>query len=106
MMVTRRDYSAEIENLDRGFNSILNKLRELDQYSNTIICISSDHGEMLGDFNAWAKSKPWVASTNVPFVCAGPGIIKNNIIDTYVTNMDIAGTVLDYTNTAPLPDMT
>ena len=106
MMITRRDYTAEIENLDRQFGIIINKFRELGQYDNTIFCASSDHGEMLGDFNRWGKSRPWVASSNVPFVCMGPGIIKNNIINTYVTNMDIAGTVLDYANTKKLNNMT
>eukprot|EP01084_Bolivina_argentea_P024688 45963_1 len=96
MLVTRRDYSAEIENLDKAFSKIIDKVRELGQYDNTVFCVSSDHGEMLGDFNLWQKSKPWVASSNVPFVCMGPDIVKNNIINTYVTNMDFAGTILDY----------
>eukprot|EP01084_Bolivina_argentea_P024690 45965_1 len=96
MLVTRRDYSAEIENLDHAFDTIINKIRDLGYYDNTIFCVSSDHGEMLGDFNLWQKSKPWVASSNVPFVCMGPDIVKNNIINTYVTNMDFAGTILDY----------
>ena len=68
MMITRRDYSAEIENLDNAFNLIINKVRELGYYDNTVICVSSDHGEMLGDFNTWAKSKPWVASSNVKYI--------------------------------------
>ena len=44
MQVTRRDYTAEIENLDRSFNIIINKFRELGQYDNTVFCVSSDHG--------------------------------------------------------------
>eukprot|EP01084_Bolivina_argentea_P024694 45971_1 len=99
MMITRRDYSAEIENLDSAFSIIINKVRELGQFDNTIFCVSSDHGEMLGDYNAWAESKPWVASVNVPLVCMGPNIKKNEIINTYVTNMDLAGTFLDFTET-------
>ena len=106
MMVTRRDYTAEIENLDAAFKTVIDKVRDIGEYDNTVFCVSSDHGEMLGDFNGWGKSKPWVASSNVPFVCMGPGIKKNHIITKYVSNMDMAGTFLDYSQTEKLDDMT
>eukprot|EP01083_Nonionella_stella_P065903 173081_1 len=105
MLVTRRDYVAEIENLDKAFGKVIDKIRDMGQYENTLICVSSDHGEMLGDFNIWGKSKPWAASTNVPFACMGPGVKRNHVIDKYVTNMDLAGTFLDYTNTEVNTDM-
>merc|ERR1719474_212207 len=94
--VTRRDYTATIENIDAQMSIVLDKLKALGEYEETIICISSDHGEMLGDFNHFWKSVPWVASTNVPLACMGPGIQKGQIVETYVTNMDLAGTFLDY----------
>jgi len=107
MSVTRRDYSAEIENLDNEFSKILSKIREIEgQYENTLICVSSDHGEMLGDYNVWDKSKPWVASTNVPLVCMGPKIEKNKVIESYVTNMDLAATFLDYSRAKSIQNMT
>ena len=68
----------------------------MDELGNTVICISSDHGEMLGDFDIFSKSKPWVASTNVPLVCMGPDIERRQIIESYVSNMDLAGTFIDY----------
>ena len=105
-LIARRDYAAEIENLDLAFGDIISALRDLDEFENTIVCVSSDHGEMLGDFGHFRKEKPWVASTNVPFVCMGPGIRKNEVIETYVTNMDIAGTVLDFAEIEALAEMT
>mmetsp|Transcript_72703 Transcript_72703/g.116016 ORF Transcript_72703/g.116016 Transcript_72703/m.116016 type:complete len:487 (-) Transcript_72703:57-1517(-) len=106
MEIARRDYTAEVENLDKQFSLIIDKIAELNEMNNTIICISSDHGEMLGDFNLWQKEKPWIASTNVPLVCSGPGIVAAARVETYVTNMDLAGTFLDYSNTATLANMT
>ena len=96
MMVTRRDYTAEIENLDAAFKSCYKKVREMGVYDNTVFCVSSDHGEMLGDYNVWTIKA--MGCLNAPFVCMGPGI-KNNIITKYVSNMDMAGTFLDYTET-------
>eukprot|EP01084_Bolivina_argentea_P211418 359656_1 len=104
--ITRRDYSAEIENLDNQFKQILDKVCELGEYENTLICVSSDHGEMLGDYNAFDKSKPWVASSNIPFVCMGPDVGKGEVINSYVTNMDMAGTFLDYSKAKRAENMT
>jgi arylsulfatase A-like enzyme len=105
MLITRRDYTAEIENLDKAFATIIDKVRSLGELDNTVVCVSSDHGEMLGDYNTWAKSKPWVASSNVPLMCMGPGIQENVVLDSYVTNMDLAATFLDFSQTAIAPSL-
>eukprot|EP01084_Bolivina_argentea_P046451 85561_1 len=96
-VLARKDYAAEIMNIDISFGHIIDWLRNNNEYENTVICISSDHGELLGDFNNWGKKMPWIGSTNVPLVCSGPNILKNKIINTYVTNMDLAATFLDIT---------
>eukprot|EP01084_Bolivina_argentea_P211416 359654_1 len=106
METVRKDYAAEIENIDQQFNILIDKVKQMKQFDNTIVCISSDHGEMLGDYNLWDKSKPWRASSDVPFVCSGYDIQQNNIINTYVTNMDLTGTFLDYSNTNVNESMT
>eukprot|EP01083_Nonionella_stella_P121205 364099_1 len=106
VMLARRNYVAQIENLDTQIAKVIDKLRDLGEYDNTLFCFSSDHGEMLGDFGVWCKGKPWVSSTNVPLVCMGPGVKRNNIIYKYVTNMDMAATFLDYANTKLNSDMT
>eukprot|EP01084_Bolivina_argentea_P143763 252397_1 len=94
--IMRRDYVAEIENMDSLFENILMWLKTNNEYNNTIICASSDHGDVLGDFNGFGKARPWVGSTNVPLICVGPNIKKNYIVDIPVSNMDLAGTFLDY----------
>ena len=106
VLIARRDYVAEIENLDAAFAVIVNKVRAMGQLDKTLFCVSSDHGEMLGDFDLWAKSKPWVASSNVPLVCMGPGVEKGAIVETYVSNMDLAATFLDFGDTPLTGNMT
>jgi arylsulfatase len=49
-------YGAEIENIDKLFGLILNELQLLGEYNNTIVCVSSDHGEMLGDHTGTLES--------------------------------------------------
>ena len=97
VLIMRRDYVAEIENLDHNFGEILDLIRAYGEFNNTIICASSDHGEMLGDYSLTGKQYPWSGSMSVPLACMGPGIVANQVIDWPVTNMDLAGTFLDYT---------
>ena len=70
--VSRRTYSAEGENLDRWFGKFVQLVQALGDTNNTLICASSDHGEMLGDHGDWEKSKPWEGASHVPLVCTGP----------------------------------
>jgi|EP01046_Picozoa_sp_COSAG06_P020324 arylsulfatase A-like enzyme len=46
---TRCNYAAEIENLDRLFQLVLDQVESMGQTESTVVCIASDHGEMLGD---------------------------------------------------------
>jgi len=55
-IVARRLYAAEVENLDRWFGRYIHAVQQLGDYASTVICISSDHGEMLGDHGALRAS--------------------------------------------------
>ena len=100
----REQYSLEIENLDEQISIIIDKLYELNEYEMTIICLSSDHGDMLGDADDFGKFKPWIQSTNVPLICCGPNIIKNTKIKTYVSLIDIAATFLEIGGIQTIPN--
>ena len=101
----RRDYAAELVNLDRNFGLVLAAIPapELD---NTVVIVASDHGEMLGDHQDWGKTMPWQGSVSVPLVISGPGLQRGATVDAPVGTMDIAGTVLDLAGVAPAPNMT
>ena len=94
----RCNYAAEIENLDRLFGLVLNEVKNRQEMNNTIVCIASDHGEMLGDHGDISKSKPWEGSAHVPLMCAGPGILHNHTVTRPVATMDMSGTFIDYAN--------
>lgn len=97
---SRCNYAAEIENLDRLFGMVVDKVEELGELERTLVCISSDHGEMLGDHNHGGKSKPWESSASVPLLCFGGsreiGVQADIVIDDPTATLDLAGTFLDY----------
>ena len=94
-----------VENIDRCVGLYLDLLEERGEMDNTLIVFSSDHGEMLGDHNAWGKGKPLHPSASVPLVISGPGVQQGITLDLPTTNLDLTATFLDYAGTDTPEDM-
>jgi arylsulfatase A-like enzyme len=94
--VVRQNYAAMLENIDRCMGLLIDEVEKLGELDNTIIIYSSDHGEMLGDFNKWGKHVPERGSIRVPLVISGPGIKKGEIFEKFVETQDLASTMVDY----------
>jgi arylsulfatase len=99
----RRNYSAMVENIDRWVGRYIEELKKRNQFENTVIIYSSDHGEMLGDHNLWGKKVPYRPSVNVPLIIAGPGVRENVICKKPVAILDLAATFLEYAG-IPVPE--
>jgi arylsulfatase A-like enzyme len=99
----RRHYAAMIENIDRWIGVILDLLKVSGQLGNTLIVVSSDHGEMLGDRGIWGKSVPLQPSVQVPLVVAGPGVSAGIVIPNPTTILDLAGTFADFAGAPTIP---
>jgi arylsulfatase A-like enzyme len=91
----RQNYAAKIERLDYWLGQYVQLLTTSGEIDSTIICLCSDHGEMLFDRDAVAKSKPWSSASSVPLVCAGPGILPDRLITSPVSTVDLAATFID-----------
>jgi len=104
--VMRRQYAAEIENIDSLIGKLIQKLETSGELSNTVIAIAADHGEMLGDYNKFAKSAPWDGSARVPLLFMGPGIKAGVVVKQPATTLDVVGTFLDFGGAKPGAHMT
>ena len=62
-------YAAMVESMDESLGRVINKLKELELYDNTIIIFTSDHG---GLSNSGVNNKRQLATTNKP-LRAGKG---------------------------------
>lgn len=88
-------YFAHVSAMDAEIGRLMDKLAQLGIAGRTIVCYSSDHGDMLGSFNLWAKQKPWEESVNVPFVIRWPeGIPAGRRLNTLFATVDTAPTLL------------
>jgi arylsulfatase A-like enzyme len=59
---TRREqwgalYDAEIRSMDASLGELLAFLREADLYDDTLIVVTSDHGELLGEHEEWGHGR-------------------------------------------------
>jgi arylsulfatase A-like enzyme len=99
-------YFSHVSALDEEMGRLMRKLAELGIAENTIVCYSSDHGDMLGSFDLKAKNKPWNESIEVPFVVRWPaGLPKGKRLETLFSTVDITPTLLGLAGVPVLPQM-
>jgi arylsulfatase A-like enzyme len=67
-------YYACVTWIDSLIGDVLNKLEELEQDKNTIICLWGDHGFHLGDHMLWAKHTIMEQATRSPLIIHDPRI--------------------------------
>jgi arylsulfatase A-like enzyme len=68
----RAVYYGKVTNLDHQLGRLLATLMARDLWDDTLLVYTSDHGEMLGDFDLLAKSNFLDAAANVPLIVRPP----------------------------------
>lgn len=66
------EYYGMITAVDAQIGRLLRTLDELGMAEDTIVLLSSDHGDMLGSHNRRLKRKPWEESIRVPGILRYP----------------------------------
>ena len=87
-------YYAMVTAVDDQVGRILDELDELGLRDNTIVVVSSDHGDMLGSHGTRLKRKPWEESIRVPGIVRHPGAPAGRETDALFSHVDIAPTLL------------
>lgn len=98
-----RDYYAVITAMDEQFGRILDCLREIGEYDNTILVFSSDQGLALGSHGLMGKQNLYEHSMGAPLVFSGPGIPRGKSSEAFAYLFDIYPTVCELVG-APVPD--
>ncbi|HYE83760.1 MAG TPA: sulfatase-like hydrolase/transferase [Clostridia bacterium] len=97
----RQSARAMVKLIDDQIGEILELLRRKGKLDDTLIILTSDHGDMLGDHYMIQKGVPWKQASTVPLAIRLPGYKKSGIIDSPVELTDIAATILDYAGLDP-----
>jgi arylsulfatase A-like enzyme len=73
---------------------------------NTLVVVTSDHGELLGDHGLWMKGPfHYQELARVPLLVMGPGIAAGTVEDGVVSLVDVAPTVLALAGLQPETEM-
>ena len=89
-------YYAHIAALDDCMGDIVDTIDNAGIKSNTIVVLTSDHGDMLGSQGQQRKQRPWDESVRVPFIIRYPDGLgkKGREIDMPFGTVDIMPTLL------------
>ncbi len=101
----RRNWAATVEHLDSCLGRLVARVRARSDLDNTVIVFTSDHGEMLGDYDQWQKLSPLQASVGVPLVIAGPGVRAFGRDDAPMTTLDLTASFLEWAGLTPGGDL-
>ena len=68
----RVDYGNKLKLLDDQLNKLMNEIHDREDAKNTAVCITSDHGEMLGDHGMLYKNTFLEQAIRVPMIYISP----------------------------------
>ncbi|MDE0170092.1 MAG: choline-sulfatase [bacterium] len=90
----RHAYYANTSYFDSWLGALLRTLDETGQLDETVVIVTSDHGDMLGDRGTWFKMSFFERSARVPLIMAGPDIVQRTVPNA-CSLLDLLPTLLD-----------
>ena len=93
----RRAYLANVTYFDSKIGALVKTIEDIGALDNTLIIVTADHGDMLGERGLWYKMNFFEHSARVPLVMAGPGAVQGSaqnacsLVDILPTLLDAAG---------------
>jgi arylsulfatase A-like enzyme len=100
----RAIYLGLASEVDAHIGRVIGWLKDSGQYDDTLIVVTSDHGEMLGDFGLWGKGTFHDAAFHVPLVVRAPGG-GAGVVEKMTESIDVAPTILEVIGAEVSPSM-
>jgi choline-sulfatase len=95
VLAARRGYYGAISLVDDHVGSLLAALAENGLADDTIVVVTSDHGDMLGERGLWYKMAPFEGSVRVPLIVHAPGRFAARRVTGPVSLLDLAPTLVE-----------
>ncbi|WP_250529295.1 choline-sulfatase [Caballeronia sp. ATUFL_F1_KS4A] len=92
----RRAYYGAVSYVDDQFASILEALDEAGLADDTIIVVTSDHGEMLGERGLWYKMTFFEGGCRVPLIVHAPKRFGAHRVKDSVSHLDVLPTLVEF----------
>jgi arylsulfatase A-like enzyme len=91
----RAVYLGLVAEVDHHLGRILEALARRDELDRTLVVVTSDHGEMLGDHWMLGKSGFFPQAFHVPLLVRHPSGARGRRVDAFTEHVDLMPTVLD-----------
>jgi len=92
----RASYYGLISEIDAQIERLVAHLKACGQYDNTLILLTTDHGEMAGDHHLFGKLGYFDQSNHIPLIIRHPNAAANGTrIAAFSEAVDVTPTILD-----------
>ncbi len=93
----RSQYFGMISEVDAQVGRIIEELIRLDQWDSTVIVVTADHAELLGDHGLKEKVGYWETSQHIPCIVRDPrhADMHGTVVDRFTESIDIVPTLCD-----------
>jgi arylsulfatase A-like enzyme/Flp pilus assembly protein TadD len=99
-------YDGEIAFVDAQLSRLLRTLEDKGTLARTLVLVTADHGEALGEHGEGTHGLFVYDSTlKIPWIMAGPGIGAGRVSTTVARGIDLLPTLLDYAGVPPRADL-
>lgn len=96
------EYDTGIWYADKRLGEIFDKLKEQGIYEDTVIIVSSDHGESLGENGSYCEhGEADEPVTHIPLIIKWPGCPRNAVSKGFHYNVDLLVTLMDMIGDIP-----
>lgn len=100
----RAAYYGLVSMVDAHVGQILDTLKETGLRQETVVCYTSDHGDMAGELGMWWKSTMYEGAVGVPLLLSWPGYFPAGLVRREpVSLLDLAPTLIDLGGGPALP---
>lgn len=103
--IVRATYLGLVAEVDHHFGRILDWLEASGQRDDTLVIVTADHGEMLGDQGMWGKLTPFTPSHHTPLLIRDPELGRVGVVEDLTESIDLAPTILDWVGAPAAPSM-
>jgi choline-sulfatase len=90
----RHAYLGAVSYVDDHLARLLDILRVSGRLENTVVILTSDHGDMQGERGLWYKMSFYEGSARVPLVVSAPGRFAPSRVASPVSTMDLLPTLV------------
>jgi arylsulfatase A-like enzyme len=96
----RATYYGLISKIDHYVGQLIDHLKSTGVYDNTLIILTSDHGELLGDRYLFGKRGYFDESYHIPLIIRDPdassNVTRGRVIDKFTESVDVMPSILDW----------